>query len=451
MATDETGCPREWDIKSGKNIKWVAELGSQSYGNVVVSNGKLFVGTNNELERNPKHKGDRGVIMCFEEATGKFLWQSAHAKLPTGRVNDWPEQGICSTPYIENDRLYYISNRCTVICADTEGFRDGENDGPYKREKDTSEIGLDIIWELDMMDELAVFPHNLATCSPLVGGDLLYVNTSNGVDEAHVNIPSPRAPSFLAIDKKTGDVAWEDNSPRRNILHGQWSNPAYAVLNGKAQVLFAGGDGWLYSFEAKSGELVWKFDCNPKDSVWELGGRGTRNNVIATPVVHENRVYISVGQDPEHGEGPGHLWCIDGTKTGDISGAKAGEKGCIWHFEKDSKGEPYGRTMCTVAITPDGLLFATDLSGFIYCLDAKTGKFNWKDDLLAAVWGSPYYVDGMIIQCDEDGDVVIYEASKTRKKIFETNTGGTTYSTPVFVNGTLYIMTKSKLYAIAKK
>ena len=52
-----------------------------------------------------------------------------------------------------------------------------------------------------------------------------------------------------------------------------WSNPAYGVVKGKAQVIFPGGDGWLYSFEPKTGKLIWKMDLNPKDSVWELGRR----------------------------------------------------------------------------------------------------------------------------------------------------------------------------------
>ena len=65
--------------------------------------------------------------------------------------------------------------------------------------------------------------------------------------------------------------------------------------------------------------MLWKFDANPKESKWVLGGAGTRNDIIATPVVYDGLVYVAVGQDPEHGEGIGHLWCIDPTKRGDVS------------------------------------------------------------------------------------------------------------------------------------
>ncbi len=99
------------DPKGGKKMLWVAKLGSQTYGNPVVSGGKVWVGTNNGGEYRPKHKGDRGCVLCFDEKTGKFLWQLTREKLPQGRVNDWPEQGICSTPFVEGDRMWVVSNR----------------------------------------------------------------------------------------------------------------------------------------------------------------------------------------------------------------------------------------------------------------------------------------------------------------------------------------------------
>ncbi len=34
---------------------------------------------------------------------------------------------------------------------------------------------------------------------------------------------------------------------------------------------------------------------------------------------YKNRIYVAVGQDPEHGEGVGNLTCIDATKTGDVT------------------------------------------------------------------------------------------------------------------------------------
>src|SRR5436190_943430 len=274
-AFDDNSAPEVWDLETGENIKWTAKLGSACYGSPVVSDGKVFIGTNNHgayLERFPRSV-DLGVLLCFSEADGKFLWQYSSEKLPTGRVHDWPMQGICSTPFIQGDRMWLVNNRGQVVCLDTQGFLDGDDDG-LVREK-TSPLPIneaDVVWTFDMMRELGVSQHNMANCSPLVWGDIVFVCTSNGVDETHARIPAPKAPSFLALDKTTGKVLWTDNSPGANILHGQWSSPAIGIFDGVTQVLFAGGDGWLYSFRADAGtnghpEFLWKFDGNPKWSV----------------------------------------------------------------------------------------------------------------------------------------------------------------------------------------
>jgi outer membrane protein assembly factor BamB len=68
--------------------------------------------------------------------------------------------------------------------------------------------------------------------------------------------------------------------------------------------------------------------------------------------------------------------------------------------------------------------------------------------MLAAVWGSPFVVDGKVMLGDEDGDLTILEASRQKRLIDEFNFGNTVYSTPVVANGTLYIMTRSHVYAI---
>ncbi len=467
MVSGEIKVSLDFDLVSESNVKFIKQLGSQTYANPVVSGGKIFIGCNNEGGYRPDITGDKGVVLCFDEASGEFLWQLTRDKLPTGRVHDWPYQGICSTPHVVGDRVFVISNRCEMMCLDTEGLKDGENDGPYTDEVSDHEDEADIIWSVDLMEEYGVFPHNLATSSPLVYEDKIYFLTSNGVDEAHIEVPSPRAPCFMCMDAKTGEVIWEDNSPFDEILHGQWGSPTIGVVNGKAQVYMPGGDGWLYAFDADEGDLVWKCDLNPKDSVWELGARGTRNAIIATPVFYDNSVILAVGQDPEHGEGVGHLWRIDATKTGDVS-AELGEKGeagrpnpdagIIWHYGgvdetgdiTGDQGEPvFRRTMSTVAVH-DGLVYAADLSGFFHCIDLETGKRNWIHDMYSGIWGSPMVADGKVFIGNEDGVLLVFEANASEAKLlgeFATR-GASIYSTPTFANGVMYLTDRNTLYAV---
>jgi outer membrane protein assembly factor BamB len=437
MVSDGTGVPETWDPKTGANILWTQSVGSQAYGGPTVGNGKVYVGTNNEGVRNPDYEGDKGVLMAFDAASGEFVWQMVHDKLSAGRVNDWPLQGVCSTAFVDGDRVWYVSNQAHVVCLDANGLANG-NDGPFTGETGTGPTDGDILWSYDMIGELDVFPHNLATGSPLIIGDLLYTITSNGVDEGHVNIPSPFSPHMIALNKNTGEFVWENTDVGEGILHGSWTNPSYAEINGTGQIVVAGANGIVYGLNATTGETVWTFDCNPKDAEWILGGRGTRNNILATPVIYNNRVYVGVGQDPEHGEAPGHFFAIDATGTGDVTDTHK-----VWSRD----GEDFYRTMSTAAIA-DGVLYISSLSGFLHALDADTGEEFWTYDAFAAVWGSPFVVDGKVMLGDEDGDIAVLRAGKEMELLGEINMGASVYSTPVVRDGVMYLLTRNRLWAV---
>ena len=453
----------EIDLNTTKNVKWVAKLGSQSYGNVTIAQGKVFVGTNNESPRDPRHTGDRSILMCFSEKTGELEWQLVVPKLKSGKVNDWENLGLLSSPTVEGNRVYVVTSRCDVLCLDINGQANG-NDGPFTDEagyfvKDAGKppvpVGpkdADIIWVYDMMDQLGVFPHNASNCSVLLVDDLVFACTSNGQDWTHVNIPSPLSPSFIALDKKTGVLRAEDSAEiGSRIFHGQWSSPSTGSVAGKKLVFFGGGDGFCYAFDSKPVKkddtsilpVVWKYDMNPPEYKAKDGkpikyplAEGP-SEVNATPVFYKNRVYVATGQDPEHGEGVGHLVCIDATKSGDITRGAT-----LWSY----KG--IHRTISTVSIDPEtGLLFIGDFSGFVHCLDAETGKLYWTHDMKAHMWGSTLVADGKVYVGDEDGDLTILAASKEKKLISECNLGAPVYSTPVVANGVIYIASNAHLYA----
>ncbi|MCI0539331.1 MAG: PQQ-binding-like beta-propeller repeat protein [Verrucomicrobiales bacterium] len=429
MVSAMTGLPESWDVKSGKNIKWKAQLGSTSYGNPVVADGKIFLGTNNGNPRNPSIQGDRGVLMCFRESDGKFLWQAVTDKLASGLQNDFPEQGVCSSPAVDGKRLYYVSNRGELVCLDTEGLLNGKNDGPFRGEVHKGPSDADIVWKLDMMKELDVYPRNMANSSPVIWEDLVFVETSNGRGDDKV--PSPKAPSFLAVNKNTGKVVWQDNSPGDGILRGQWSSPALGLVDGTLQAFFPGGDGWLYGFNARTGERLWKFDLNPKEI-----GLEDRNYGISMPVFSEGKVIMSAGQDPDNGSGRGAAYSINPAKRGDIT-----ESGRVWHYEK------INRSLSTAAVG-GGLAFLADIDGILHCLDAETGKPYWTFDVKSPVWGSPLLADGKVYLGDEDGDLSVFRANSKLEKPTVIDMADSIYSTPVPANGVLYVMTRTQLYAI---
>ncbi|OWK36691.1 PQQ-binding-like beta-propeller repeat protein [Fimbriiglobus ruber] len=499
-------------IPGGPDQLWVADLGTRAYCQPIVAGGKVLCGTNNERPRNKRdikrnadgddEPIDLGVLMCFDARTGRFEWQAVHPKL--GPVNDWPREGICSTPAIEGNRVYYVSNRCTVVCVDLNGFADGNQGDQNETFKQPTDA--DIVWEFDMIKEGGVFPHNMAAGSPLIVGDLLYTVTANGMDEGHTNLPAPDAPSFVALNKRTGKLVWRNSDPGENVMHAQWSNPVYGEFGGRRQVIFPGGDGWLRAFVPETGERLWRFDANPKSARYEVGGVGTKSEFIGTPVVADGKVYIGLGQDPEHTSGVGHFWCIDPTgKTGDISaelvdkiekeaagrdkvtGKPNPASAVVWHYGGAddrkflSRDYSFGRTMSTACVV-DGVVYIAELVGCVHCLDAKTGKKYWQYDLKSSIWGSCYYVDGKVYVATENGDLFVFKHDKNPRVIDELDipdardakdfnskrlikrkqvedayllhkieSEDPIRSTPVVADGVLYVATEKRLYAFGKK
>jgi outer membrane protein assembly factor BamB len=213
------------------------------------------------------------------------------------------------------------------------------------------------------------------------------------------------------------------------------------------------------------------FDANPdKNAPYILGARGERSDFIATPVSHEGKIYIGLGQDPEHFTGISHLWCIDPAgKTGDISPVLVTDSnaspmptkpnpnsGVVWHYGGPDKDENarrpfiFGRTMSTVSVH-DGIVYAAELDGFLHCLDANTGKVYWVHDTKSEIWGSTYWVDGKVFLATGNGDVFIFAHGKEKKLLKTIEMEEPVRSTPIVVNGVLYIQTEYRLFAIADK
>jgi outer membrane protein assembly factor BamB len=435
------------DLKQTKNVKWASRLGSYTYGNPVVAAGRVFVGTNNEPPRDERFKDDYAILLCLDEKTGGKLWQLSIPKLEAGKVSDYDATGLCSTPTVDGDRGYLVTNRCEVICIDLAGQTNG-NQGPFTDEaqyqagKRNAPIPLektdgDIIWRYDLRDELGVFALHMTSSSVLVVGDKLYVTTSNGKDWTSLHTPSPNSPALICLDKKTGKLLAQENSgiSRRTLL-SNWSSPALATINGQNQVIFGAGDGFCYGFDENLKE-IWRCDVNsPEQRKQKYGSPSGPSEIIATPVTYKNRVYISVGQNPEQGEGSGSLVCIDATKTGDLT-----SPGKLWSYSK------IGRSISTVAIASD-LLFASDFDGKLHCLNPDTGEVIWTHDTEARIWGSPLVADGKVYLGNEQGDLTILAAAREKKIINKINFDGAIYSTPIAANQILFIATDKWLYAI---
>ena len=98
MISSETDLADRFDPETGENIKWTAPLGNQTWATPIVAGGKIFIGTNNENPRDPRHKGDRGILLCLNESDGSLCWQLIAPKLSDDRFKDWPKAGMDTPP-----------------------------------------------------------------------------------------------------------------------------------------------------------------------------------------------------------------------------------------------------------------------------------------------------------------------------------------------------------------
>jgi outer membrane protein assembly factor BamB len=472
MVSSETGLPSWFDpsltgpTPSG-NLRWSVKLGNRGYSTPVVAGGKVFIGTS--FGDNPYCFGRKlsggGAVMCFDESTGKFLWQLAIPKYTTrdSTLNlGHTVCGVCSTAAVDGDRLYIVSSRDELLCMDVNGQSDGNrrpftNESAYMGDPGNRKLAGtdgDIIWRLDMIADKRIqsHPNDAADCSALILGNLLYVSPCNGMSTGNKRVTHPNAPNLIAVDKRTGRLVARDRTRMGSkIFHGSWSSPSAGRVGGRDLVFYGGGDGVCYAFDARpvppakgqpmgSLKTVWQFDVNAA-----AGRRGQYltysgpSEIIATPVFYKNRVYVATGQDPTHRNpgGLGALVCIDAARRGDIT-----RSGKVWLF----KG--IGRSLSTVAIA-NGLVYAADNVGRVYCLDAETGKLYWKRDTKQTIWSSPMVADGKVYVGTDSGDLWVFATGMTPRLIRKFHVGTGITATATAANGVLYVATRTRLYAAA--
>ena len=324
-----------------------------------------------------------------------------------------------STPSFDGDRLYYVSNRGQLAAVDLAG---------------------DAVWSLDMVAEWGVFPKHMAASTPLAMGELVFASTSNGVTDDG-QVPAPDAPSFVAVVRSNGSQVWSDDSPGAGLVDGQWGSPAHGRVGGRDQVIFPGGDGWLYAFDPATGRALWRFDGNSAtgaDDNTSTARDANRHAFVATPVLHEDTAYIAVGRDPEVSLRPGVLWAVDAAGGGDITAS-----GVRWRFEDPD----FGRAIATVAVA-GGVVYAADLNGFLFALDADTGEKLWVHDALAPFWSSPLVADGKIYAADTEGDVAVLRGGRTLDVLAENAMPQPVYASPATDGALLYLATSDTLYAL---
>ena len=404
----EKGLPDSFDPKSKAkgNVVWSQPYGGRS--TPLVMDGRLYIN-----QGYGEGFGEAERVLCFEETTGKLLWEYKlnvyHADIVTSRLG-W-------TSMTADPATGYVYNHATsgaVVCLDKAGK---------------------LVWERQLTEEFGrVSGYGGRIVSPIYDSGLVIV----GVINSNWGPQGRGGNRFVALDGKSGQVVWwgEPGGTARPLTYQ--SNPIVAVIGGQRLLISGGAEGALVAMKVRTGEKVW-------------GYQFAAGAINPSPVADKNFVYGAHGEE-NFGDGSyGRVVCVDASQID----PKTLKPKLVWEYKKSQR---FGLSSPALA---DGRLYMPDDTGELSCFRAKDGKLLWKYRYGTEVRGAPLVADGRIYIFDvkgrmviiplnpdnadtapNEGDVFEYKFRDPKGLLNETN------GTPIAVNGRLYFVTRTDLFCV---
>jgi outer membrane protein assembly factor BamB len=266
----ETNLPASFDPKLGAqgNVVWKQPFGGRSAPLVMAGKLYLIQGVGEGL-----HEGEQ--VVCLDEKTGAKQW--------TYRVNVFHTDIVSSrlgwttlTADPETKTVYAHTTAGVVIALDPAGK---------------------LLWQRSLTEEFGrISGYGGRIGTPIFDSGLCIVGM---VNSAWGDL-AKGANRFVALDGKTGEVAWWGESPAA-IKGTYYSSPVIAVIGGQRLLVSGGADGALHAFKVRTGERVWSYRF----------GAGVING---SPVVDGNLIYCNHGEENPEGGPIGRVICLDMSK-----------------------------------------------------------------------------------------------------------------------------------------
>jgi outer membrane protein assembly factor BamB len=399
-SSPEKNLPDDWNPEGGEgsNVIWKASYGSRS--TPIVMAGRLYLITNDKAD---VPKEEREKVVCLDAATGKPLWEFAfnvymtdvpHERLGWSSVVGDPETG----------NVFVFGVGGDLFCLNGETGK--------------------LVWTRSMVEEFGFLTtYGGRTNFPLVFEDNVIISA---VVTGWGTTAKP-AHRLVAFDKRQGQPVWFE-STRLLPEDTTYSAPVLATINGEVQMVIGAGDGSIYGFQPRTGKKIWQYD---------ISGHG----INVSPLVVDGRVYCGHSEENADSNESGALFCVDATKTGNIT--KTGE---IWKKTELLVGR------ASPLMHDDRLYIAAD-TGKVFVVDPKDGKVLDRKTMGTMVRASPLFVDGKLFQNDVSRGCYIYKPTeKGLDQIARVRlpTGEECHGSPICSHGRIYIPTTNAMYCIGK-
>jgi outer membrane protein assembly factor BamB len=402
-SSTEKGLVDSWDPEGGpgSNLIWKnEELGSRS--TPIVMNGKLYTlvrdqpGTDVEGEK----------VVCVDAATGEKLWEHRFnlylCEVPDTRVG-W--SSVVGDP--ETGRVYAQSVSGYFCCL----------------EGDTGKL----VWDRSLQEEIGLInTYGGRTNFPLVFEDQVIASAvivGWGDDPKYGRLAVP-AHRFLGMDKATGEIRWL-NGTGLAPYDTTYSTPTIKAINGQQTMVFASGDGEVWGMQPRTGKHLWHFPFS-------------RMGISVSPTVdNKGRVFVSHSEENTFGNTMGSVVCLDGGKSGDLTGTE------IWRqFEiMAGKASP---------VLLDGRVYIVDDRAKLFIYDAETGEQIGKKALGTSMRSTPLVADGKLYTCTNGGLWYILKPTEDGVEVVHRLRldGDESDGSPIVSHGRIYLPTSVALYCI---
>lgn len=424
--SDAKGLPTTWSLDKNENIVWKTELPSWSGSTPIIWGDHIFVmspspqtaATTPEPaakssppdggKKGPGGKGGRPrrdpggqelLLVCLSKKDGSIQWQR---QLDNENATYMKQNASSPSPVTDGKTVWTVTGNGVVTALDFTGK---------------------ILWTKKLQAEYGPFGLNWGYgSSPLLYQGNLIIEVLHGMKTDD--------PSYLvALDGATGKTIWRNERPTDAPRESpdSYTTPTVAKINGREQIVIAGGD-YLTGHDPQSGSELWRAGgLNPTQSpVWRT---------VNSPVVKDGFIYIGTRQKP-----------VFAFKIGN-SGVT--EKDVVWKWDND------GGPDVPTPVTDGKYFYMVADNGLITCLDAKSGKVVYGPERAgvgAIVDSSPLLADGKLYLTGENAVTVVLAAGPEFKELAKNELDGTFTMSSLAVSGNqLFLRTSTHLYCLGQK
>jgi hypothetical protein len=403
----------EWDVASGKNIKWKTAIPGIANSSPVIWRDRVFAITAISKAGDNTYKtglyGDvkpvddlsehQWKIYSLEKASGKILWErTAVTAIPKTKRHTKSSQAS-STPVTDGRRVIAVFGSAGVLVAwDFNG-----------KELWRVDIGaLDSGW---FFDPAFQWGHS---SSPIIyrNSVILQADVQKG--------------SYIAAwDLASGKQLWK--TPRTDEI-STWATPTIArTADGRDEIVTNGTR--IRGYDPATGKQLWTLGPNSEIT-------------IGTPVVGNGLVFVTGGYPPVR-----PIYAIRPGAEGDISLSKGQESSQSIAWSNMNEG-----TYIPTPLVYGGYLFTLNVNGIVTAYNPETGQraFRGRVGTGGSFSASPIAADGKLYVASEDGEIYVLTAGPGLAQVAKNDMKEVIMATPAISDGVIVVRTLGHLYGIGQ-